>query len=63
MPLGSPGFPWQRMRGKVRGTGTRGCKGPMGMGVRMGMAGMGGGPTDRLGMEPIPVGRKHRRGA
>lgn len=43
------------------GTGTRGCIGLMGMGVRMGMAGMDDRPTDRLGIEPIPVRRKHRR--
>lgn len=48
------------MRGRVMGTGTRGCKGLMGMGVRMGMVGMDGRPTDRLGIEPIPVGRKHK---
>lgn len=59
MPLGSPEFPWQLMRGRVMGTGTRGC---MGMGVRMGMAGMEDRPTDRLGIEPIPVRRRHKRG-
>lgn len=61
VPLGSPKLPWQPMRGRVMGTGTRGRKGAMGMGVRMGMAGMDDRPTDRLGIEPIPVRRKHKR--
>lgn len=61
MPLGSPEFPWQPMRGRDMGTGTRGCKGVMEMGVRMDMAGMDDTPTDRLGSEPIPVRRKHKR--
>lgn len=43
------------------GTGTRGCKGLMGMGVRMGMAAMDDRPTDRLGIEPTPAGRKNKR--
>lgn len=60
MPLGSPEFPRQPMRGRVMGTGTRGCKGWMGMGVRRGMAGMDDRPTDRLGIEPIPVRRKDK---
>lgn len=54
------------MRGRVIGVGTRGCTGCIwgltGMGVRMGMADiadMDDRPTDRFGIEPIPVKRKH----
>lgn len=54
------------MRGRVIGVGTRGCTGCMwgltGMGVRMGMADiadMDDRPTDRFGIEPIPVKRRH----
>lgn len=54
------------MRGRVIGVGTRGCTermwGLTGMGVRMGMADiadMDDRPTDRFGIEPIPVRRKH----
>lgn len=66
LPLGSPEFPREVMRGRVIGAGTRGCIGCMwglaGMGVRMGMADivdMDDRPTDRFGIEPIPVRRKH----
>lgn len=66
LPLGSPQFPRQLMRGRVIGVGTRGCtecmRGLTGMGVRMGMADiadMDDRPTDRFGIEPIPVRRKH----
>lgn len=62
MPLESPECPRQVMRGRVIGVGTRGWTGRMrglaGMGVRMGVADMEDGPTDRFGIEPIPVSRK-----
>lgn len=65
LPLGSPELPWQLMRGRVIGMGTRGCTGCMWglarMGVRMGMADMDERPTERFGIEPIPVRRKHTR--
>lgn len=61
LPLGSPEFPSEVIRGRFIGTGTRGCtegKGRLaGMGVRMGMVeilGMDDRPTDRFGMDPIP---------
>lgn len=66
LPLGSPGFPREVMRGRVIGVGIRGCTegmgGLAGMGVRMGMvdiADMDDRPTDRFGIEPIPVRRKY----
>lgn len=66
LPLGSPEFPSEVMRGRVIGVGTRGCTegmtGLTGMGVRMGMADiadMDDRPTDRFGIEPIPVRRKY----
>lgn len=68
LPLGSPEFPRQLMRGRVIGVGTRGCMecmlGLTGMGVRMGMADMAGmedRPTDRFGMEPIPIKEETHR--
>lgn len=61
LPLGSPEFPRELMRGRVIGVGTRGCTvgmgGLAGMGVRMGMADkvdMDDRPIDRFGIEPIP---------
>lgn len=61
LPLGSPEFPREVMRGRVIGVGTRvgtECmEGLTGMGVRMGMADiadMDDRPTDRFGIEPIP---------
>ncbi len=61
--MGSPGFPWEVMRGIIIGTGPRGCTeciwGLAGMGVRMGMVDMDDRPIDRFGKEPIPVQRKH----
>lgn len=66
MPLGSPELPNEVIKGRVIGTGTRGCtegKGRLAsMGVRMGMVeivGMDERPTDRFGMDPIPIQRKH----
>lgn len=63
LPLGSPEFPREVMRGNVIGVGTRGCTGRMGgltwMGVNMDMADMDDRPIDRFGIEPIPVGRKN----
>lgn len=66
LPLGSPEFPREVMRGRVIGIGTRGCTecmwGLARMGVRMGMADiadMDDRPIDRFGMEPIPIRRKH----
>lgn len=66
LPLGSPEFPREVMRGRVIGVGTRvgtECmEGLTGMGVRMGMADiadMDDRPTDRFGIEPIPIRRKH----
>lgn len=65
LPLGSPEFPRQLMRGRVIGVGTRGCMlGLTGMGVRMGMADMAGmedRPMDRFGMEPIPIKEETHR--
>ena len=65
MPLGSPQFPREVIRGRVIGVGIRGCMegkgGLAGMGVRMGMmdmADMDDRPTDRFGMDPIPTQRK-----
>ena len=65
-PLGSPVFPWELMRGRAIGVGTRGCTESMGglagVGVRMGMADMADiddRPTDRFGIEPIPIRRKY----
>lgn len=67
MPFGSPGFPREVMRGRVMGVGTRGCidgmTGLIGMGVRIGMTDildMDDRPTDRFGMEPIPVRSEYR---
>lgn len=67
-PLGSPKFPTELIKGRVIGTGTRGCTDGKGglawMGVRMGMVeilGMGDRPTDRFGMDPIPTQRKQDR--
>lgn len=61
LPLGSPKFPREVMRGRVFGIGTKGCtegmRGLARMGVRMGMvdiADMDDRPTDRFGKEPIP---------
>lgn len=61
LPLGSPEFPREVMRGRVIGDGTRGCTvsmwGLAGVGVRMGMTDIGDmddRPTDRFGIEPIP---------
>lgn len=61
LPLGSPWFPMEGMRGRVMGVGIRGWRvgmgGLAGMGVSMGIAdmgGMGGKPIDRFGIEPIP---------
>lgn len=61
LPLGSPEFPRELMRGRFIGVGTRGCTecmwGLAGMGVRMGMADivdMDDRPIDRFGIEPIP---------
>lgn len=66
LPLGSPEFPREFMRGRV--IGTRGCtegmRGLASMGVSMGMADivdMDDRPIDRFGIEPIPIKRKHRR--
>lgn len=66
LPLGSPKFPSEVMRGRVIGAGIRGCTegmvGLAGMGVRMGMADtvdIDERPTDRFGIEPIPIRRKH----
>lgn len=66
LPLWSPQFPREEMRGRVIGVGTRVCTGCMGglagMGVRMGMADivdMDDRPIDRFGIEPIPIRRKH----
>lgn len=66
LPLGSPEFPREVMRGRVIAVGIRGCtecmRGLTGKGVRMGMADivdMDDRPTDRFGIEPIPVRRKH----
>lgn len=68
LPLGSPQFPREEMRGRVIGVGTRGCTecmwGLAGMGVRMCMADIADTddrPTDRFGIEPIPIRRKHTR--
>lgn len=65
LPLGSPEFPREVMSGRVIADGTRGCtegmRGLTGMGVRMGMADivdMDDRPTDRFGIEPIPIRRK-----
>lgn len=65
LPLWSPEFPREFMRGRV--IGTRGCtegmRGLAAMGVRMGMADivdMDDRPTDRFGIEPIPIKSKHR---
>lgn len=73
LPLGSATFPSELTRGRVMGVGIRGRTGCMrgltGMGVRMGMADtvdmddMEDRPTDRFGMEPIPVRRKTHRGS
>lgn len=59
LPLGSPEFPREFMRGRV--IGTRGCtegmRGLASMGVSMGMADivdMDDRPIDRFGIEPIP---------
>lgn len=61
LPLGSPGFPMEGIRGRVIDVGIRGVVGMMrgltGMGDRMGSVDMGGmdeKPTDRFGIEPIP---------
>lgn len=66
LPLGSPQFPREVIRGRVIGVGTRGCTevkgGLAGMGVRMGMmdmADMDDRPRDRFGIDPIPRQRKH----
>lgn len=66
LPLGSPEFPSEVIKGRFIGTGTRDCtegKGRLaGMGVRMGMVeilGMDDRPIDRFGMDPIPIQRKH----
>lgn len=66
LPLGSPGFPREVMRGRVIGVGTKVCtecmEGLAMMGVRMGMADiadMDERPIDRFGIEPIPIRRKH----
>lgn len=65
-PLGSPEFPRELMRGRGIGVGTRGCTesvgGLAGMDVRMGVADiadMDDRPTDRFGIEPIPIRRKY----
>lgn len=64
--LGNPEFPREVMRGRVIAIGTSGCTecmwGLAGMGVRMGMADiadMDDRPTDRFGIDPIPIRRKH----
>lgn len=61
LPLGSPWFPMEGMRGRVMGVGIigwrEGMEGLAGMGVSMDIAdmgGMGGKPIDRFGIEPIP---------
>lgn len=61
LPLGSPEFPREVMRGRVIGAGIRGCTDGIGglaeMGVSKGMADiadMDERPTDRFGIEPIP---------
>lgn len=61
LPLGSPWFAMEGMRGRVMGADIRGWREGMGglarMGVNMGIAdmgGMGGKPIDRFGIEPIP---------
>lgn len=60
LPLGSPQFPRQLMRGRVIGVGSRECmEGLAGMGVRRGMADMEDRPIDRFGIEPIPIRGKH----
>ena len=66
LPLGSPDCPRQLTRGRVIGAGISGCTGIVWglarMGVRMGMADMAGmadRPTDRFGIEPIPIWRRH----
>lgn len=66
LPLRSPEFPSEVMRGRVIGVGTRGCREGLGglarRGVRMGMvdiADMDDRPTDRFGIEPIPIRRKY----
>lgn len=61
LPLVSPEFPREEMRGRVIAVGTKGCTegmgGLAGMGVRMGMADIvdiDDRPIDKFGIEPIP---------
>lgn len=60
MPLGSPEFPSEVIKGRV--IGIRGCTvgklGLAGMGVRMGMGdivGMDDRPIEMFGIDPIPT--------
>lgn len=68
LPLWSPELPRLVIRGRVIGIGTNGCTEAMGglarMGVSMGMADIADideRPTDRFGIEPIPIRRKTKR--
>lgn len=66
MPLGSPEFPKEELRGRVICIGTSGTMegkgGLAGMRVRVdmiGMVDMDDRPTDRFGIDPIPTQKKH----
>lgn len=62
VPLGSPEFPSEVIKGRVIGIGIRGCtvgkRGLAGKGVRMGMVDivdMDDRPIERFGIDPIPT--------